>query len=91
MRAEAAIDTELFEMSARLEASLDFADEGYHFIDPGRAAIEIDEIGRSMDALLSRPHGAAWCATARRSSSSAGRTRESPASSTGLPVRGGRS
>ena len=48
----AAIDTALFEMSARLEASLDFADEGYHFIDPGRAAIEIDEIGRSMDALL---------------------------------------
>ncbi len=47
------IDTALFEVSARLEASLDFADEGYHFIDPEGAAAEIDAIGRSIDALLS--------------------------------------
>jgi tRNA modification GTPase len=47
------IDTALFEVSARLEASLDFADEGYHFIDPASAARELDEIGRAIEALLS--------------------------------------
>src|SRR6185503_5204658 len=29
----AALDAELFDLIARLEASLDFPDEGYHFID----------------------------------------------------------
>jgi tRNA modification GTPase len=47
------IDAALFEVSARLEASLDFADEGYHFIDPVGAALEIEEIGRAIDELLS--------------------------------------
>src|SRR4029453_11388247 len=28
------IDAELFDLTARLEASLDFPDEGYHFIEP---------------------------------------------------------
>jgi tRNA modification GTPase len=46
------IDAALFEMSARLEASLDFPDEGYHFVDPERAATEIEEVGRSIDDLL---------------------------------------
>jgi tRNA modification GTPase len=46
------IDAALFEVSARLEASLDFADEGYHFIDPEGASLEIEEIGRSIDRLL---------------------------------------
>jgi tRNA modification GTPase len=48
----AAIDAALFDVSARLEASLDFADEGYHFIDPSAAAVEIEAIGGSIDALL---------------------------------------
>jgi tRNA modification GTPase len=46
------IDAALFEMCARLEASLDFPDEGYHFVDPARAAAEIEEVGRSIDDLL---------------------------------------
>jgi tRNA modification GTPase len=46
------IDTALFELAARLEASLDFPDEGYHFIEPGSAAIEIDAIVVQLDRLL---------------------------------------
>ena len=32
----AAIDAQLFDLIARLEASLDFPDEGYHFVEPAR-------------------------------------------------------
>ena len=32
------IDGELFDLIARLEASLDFPEEGYHFVEPARAA-----------------------------------------------------
>jgi tRNA modification GTPase len=46
------IDTALFDISARLEASLDFPDEGYHFVDPSRASAEIDAIVGSIDVLL---------------------------------------
>jgi tRNA modification GTPase len=48
----AAIDAALFDMSARLEASLDFPDEGYHFVDPSRAAGEIETLVTSIDELL---------------------------------------
>jgi tRNA modification GTPase len=48
----AAIDAALFDMSARLEASLDFPDEGYHFVDPSRATGEIETLVSSIDALL---------------------------------------
>ncbi|HMF61292.1 MAG TPA: hypothetical protein VK595_13020, partial [Vicinamibacterales bacterium] len=48
----AAIDAALFDMSARLEASLDFPDEGYHFVDPSRAAGEIETLVSSIDELL---------------------------------------
>jgi tRNA modification GTPase len=48
----AEIDSALFELSARLEASLDFAGEGYHFVDPERAAGEIEEIAGSIGELL---------------------------------------
>ena len=48
----AAIDARLFDLIARLEASLDFPDEGFHFIEPARAAIEIDELIASLDGLL---------------------------------------
>lgn len=47
------IETALFELSARLEASLDFPDEGYHFVEPGAAAAEILTVVRKLDALLS--------------------------------------
>jgi tRNA modification GTPase len=46
------IDTALFELSARLEASLDFPEEGYHFIAPGSAAEEILAICRQIELLL---------------------------------------
>jgi tRNA modification GTPase len=46
------IDAALFDMCARIEASLDFPDEGYHFVDPARASSEIDGVARSIDALL---------------------------------------
>ena len=50
------IDRALFDVSARLEASLDFADEGYHFIDPARAGAEIAGVAQSIDELLADAH-----------------------------------
>lgn len=43
----AAIESELFDLVARLEASLDFPDEGYHFV-------EADEVGRALDRVIDR-------------------------------------
>ena len=48
----AAIDAALFDLCARLEASLDFPGEGYHFVDEGRAAGEIRGIAARIAALL---------------------------------------
>jgi tRNA modification GTPase len=49
----AAIDAELFDLIARLEASLDFPEEGYHFIEPGEIAERIGAILEQLDYLLS--------------------------------------
>jgi tRNA modification GTPase len=46
------IDQAMFELSARLEASLDFPEEGYHFVQPGSAADEIDAIANQIETLL---------------------------------------
>jgi tRNA modification GTPase len=46
------IDARLFDLIARLEASLDFPDEGFHFIEPTRAAAEIDTVIAALDDLL---------------------------------------
>jgi tRNA modification GTPase len=47
-----AINEELFDLVARLEASLDFPNEGYHFIEPGTVAEGIGAIrGRVLDLL----------------------------------------
>jgi len=46
------IDAELFDLAARLEASLDFPDEGYHFVEPGTAAAEILAVVERIDALV---------------------------------------
>ena len=46
------IDQALFDLSARLEASMDFADEGYHFVGTDRAASGIDAIVSRLDDLL---------------------------------------
>jgi tRNA modification GTPase len=48
----AVIDAQLFDLIARLEASLDFPDEAFHFVEPARAAIEIGEVMTALDNLL---------------------------------------
>ncbi|HET7217891.1 MAG TPA: tRNA modification GTPase, partial [Vicinamibacterales bacterium] len=53
-----AIDVRLFDLAVRLEASLDFPEEGYHFIESGDASREIDTVIAMIDALLaSAAHG----------------------------------
>lgn len=53
----AAIDAQLFDLIARLEASLDFPDEGYHFIDPAETAKRISCTVASVTALLGDARG----------------------------------
>ena len=48
-----AIDAELFDLVARLEASVDFPDEGYHFIDPDDVAQALARVIGQIDDLLS--------------------------------------
>src|SRR5688572_19122612 len=54
----AEIDAALFDLIARLEASIDFPDEGYHFIDQGPLAGAIDELrDRTADLLADAKRG----------------------------------
>jgi tRNA modification GTPase len=46
------IDAALFDLSARLEASLDFPGEGYHFVEPARAGAEVSSVIALVDRLL---------------------------------------
>src|SRR5262245_7118578 len=46
------IDARLFDLIARLEASLDFPDEGFHFVEPTRAAAEVAQVIAALDDLL---------------------------------------
>ena len=46
------IDATLFDLIARLEASVDFPEEGYHFVEPDAIAREIDGILVRTRALL---------------------------------------
>jgi tRNA modification GTPase len=46
------IDAALFDLTARLEASLDFPEEGYHFVESAGAAHEIETVGGMVTALL---------------------------------------
>ena len=46
-----AIEQELFELMAKLEASLDFPDEGYHFLAPEEAARVLSQVIGEIDAL----------------------------------------
>jgi tRNA modification GTPase len=46
------IDRTLFDLCARLEASLDFPGEGYHFVDDAAAAAEIRDVSSRVSALL---------------------------------------
>jgi tRNA modification GTPase len=46
------IDAELFDLIARLEASLDFPDEGYHFVEPGEVAVVLRSVSAKLGVLL---------------------------------------
>jgi tRNA modification GTPase len=48
----AVLDARLFDLIARLEASLDFPDEGYHFVEPAFAAAQITSVIEALDDLL---------------------------------------
>jgi tRNA modification GTPase len=50
----ARIDADLFDLTARLEASLDFPDEGFHFITREQLQQEIWRTGRDISALTSQ-------------------------------------
>jgi tRNA modification GTPase len=51
-QALSAVGEALFDVRVRLEASLDFPDEGYHFVEPGAVARECDAVRARVDALL---------------------------------------
>jgi tRNA modification GTPase len=48
----AALDARLLDLVARLEASLDFPDEGYHFIEPPAIACAVAGVIDELDELL---------------------------------------
>src|SRR5438093_412166 len=47
------IDAALFDLIARLEASVDFPEEGYHFVEAGELAGVIDRLMARINVLLS--------------------------------------
>ena len=51
-RAIGTLDRELFDLAAQLEASVDFPDEGYHFVAPGDACSALSRVRDGIDALL---------------------------------------
>lgn len=51
-QAIAALEGGLFDLAARLEASLDFPDEGYHFVGTGEARASLARVAAGVDALL---------------------------------------
>ena len=46
------LDSQLFDLIARLEASLDFPEEGYHFVEAGEVENAIGAIRRQVASLL---------------------------------------
>jgi tRNA modification GTPase len=46
------IDATLFDLIARLEASVDFSDEGYHFVEPAELALALDRLLARTAALV---------------------------------------
>jgi small GTP-binding protein len=51
-RAIGALDEQLFDLAARLEASIDFPEEGYHFVAQGEARAALARVRDGIDALL---------------------------------------
>jgi tRNA modification GTPase len=56
-RSMSRIGERIFDLVVRLEASLDFPDEGYHFIVPAEASEAIDDTIAEVDALLRAARG----------------------------------
>lgn len=56
-RTIAGIDETLFDLIARLEASIDFPDEGYHFVAPGAIARALAAVLEKTGALLQDARG----------------------------------
>jgi tRNA modification GTPase len=48
----ASIHTALFDLVARLEASIDFPDEGYHFVDPDEVATALRGLSQRLGRLV---------------------------------------
>ena len=48
------IEASLFSVVAKLEASLDFPDEGFHFIEPGAVGQAMGEVAGRVEGLLTR-------------------------------------
>ena len=46
------VEARLFDVIARLEASLDFPEEGYHFVEPGEAGEELRAIEEGLGCLV---------------------------------------
>src|SRR6185503_14604230 len=46
----AELDRDLFDLTARLEASLDFPDEGYHFVEAGEASAVLRQLDGTLEA-----------------------------------------
>lgn len=46
------IDATLFDLTARLEASIDFPDEGYHFIEPEQVLASLKQLAAEIDDVL---------------------------------------
>lgn len=53
----AAIEQELFSLSARLEASIDFPDEGYRFLDTGELQGSLERARGAVERLLATAAG----------------------------------
>jgi tRNA modification GTPase len=53
----AEIDRALFDLIARLEASVDFPEEGYHFVEPAELTQAIDGVLSNVDRLLHTARG----------------------------------
>src|SRR5688500_16610813 len=50
----AAIDAPLFDLIVKLEASVDFPDEGYHFVTPQDASAQVRTIVDALASLIAR-------------------------------------
>jgi tRNA modification GTPase len=46
------VDARMFDLAARLEASLDFPDEGFHFVTREQVARELRDVQASLEALI---------------------------------------